>query len=218
MRALAIHGHFYQPPREDPLTGAIPNEFGAAPFGNWNERIHAECYRPNAELGNFERISFNVGPTLSSWMAGYDRSTYGAIVEQDRATVREFGVGNAIAQAYNHTILPLQSREDKVTQVAWGIADFEHHFGRKPQGLWLAETAVNTETLVVLADAGIEFTILAPWQADAPDVDTTEPYRVSLPGGRSITAFFYDRDLSGRVSFDPVMTSNADAFALHDLR
>lgn len=217
MRALAIHGHFYQPPREDPLTGAIPDEYGAAPFGNWNERIHAECYRPNAELGNFERISFNVGPTLSSWMAAYDRSTYSAIVEQDRANVREFGVGNAIAQVYNHTILPLQSREDKVTQVAWGIADFEHRFGRKPQGLWLAETAVNTETLVVLVDAGIEFTILAPWQADTSDVDTTEPYRVPLPGGRSIAVFFYDRDLSGRVSFDPAMTSNADAFALHDL-
>lgn len=217
MRALAIHGHFYQPPREDPLTGAIPNEYGAAPFGNWNERIHAECYRPNAELGNFERISFNVGPTLSSWMAGHDRSTYDAIVAQDRANVREFGVGNAIAQAFNHTILPLQSREDKVTQIAWGIADFEHRFGRKPRGLWLAETAVDTETLVVLADAGIEFTILAPWQADTPNVDTTEPYRVPLPGGRGITVFFYDRDLSGRVSFDPAMTSNADAFALHDL-
>src|SRR3712207_3476992 len=96
MRAITIHGHFYQPPREDPLTGAIPDEYGAAPFGNWNERIHAECYRPNADMGNFERISFNVGPTLSSWMAGYDSTTYRQIVEQDRANVARFGVGNAI--------------------------------------------------------------------------------------------------------------------------
>jgi hypothetical protein len=218
MRALAIHGHFYQPPREDPLTDMIPSEFGAAPFANWNERIHAECYRPNAELGNFERISFNVGPTLACWMEGYDAASYHKIVEQDRANVRRFGVGNAIAQSYNHTILPLASRADKVTQVAWGIADFEHRFGRKPQGLWLPETAVNTETLDVMADAGIEFTILAPWQAESEHIDTTEPYRVVLPNGKSIVAFFYDRDLSGRVSFDPALTSNADAFALHDLQ
>jgi hypothetical protein len=218
MRALAIHGHFYQPPREDPLTGVIPSEFGAAPFANWNERIHAECYRPNADLGNFERISFNVGPTLARWMEDYDAPAYRKIVAQDDANVRRFGVGNAIAQAYNHTILPLASRADKVTQVAWGIADFAHRFGRKPQGLWLPETAVNTETLEVMADAGIEFTILAPWQAASEHIDTTEPYRVALPHGKSIAVFFYDRDLSGRVSFDPALTSNADAFALHDLQ
>jgi hypothetical protein len=217
MRALAIHGHFYQPPREDPLTGAIPDEWGAAPFHNWNERIHAECYGPNAKLGNFERISFNVGPTLANWMIGYDPATHDRIVEQDRANVRRFGVGNGIAQAYNHTILPLASYADRVTQVAWGIADFEHRFGRKPQGLWLPETAVDSETLAVMADAGIEWTILAPWQADCDGIDTTEPYRVALPGGRTITVFFYDRELSGRVSFDPALTSNADAFALHDL-
>jgi hypothetical protein len=217
MRAIAIHGHFYQPPREDPLTGAIPSEYGAAPYQNWNERIHAECYRPNANLGNFGRISFNVGPTLSTWMASYDAETHCKIVAQDRANVERFGVGNAIAQAYNHTILPLQSYADKVTQVAWGIADFEYRFGRKPQGMWLAETGVDTETLVVMADAGIEFTVLAPWQADTDHVDTTEPYSVTLPGGRKIAVFFYDRDLSGRVSFDPALTSNADTFALRDL-
>lgn len=217
MRAIAIHGHFYQPPREDPLTGVIPYEFGAAPFANWNERIHAECYRPNADLGNFQRMSFNVGPTLFSWMEGYDPATYRQIIAQDRANVREFGAGNALAQAYNHTILPLATRADKETQIAWGIADFEHRFGRKPQGLWLAETGVDHETLEVLAEAGIEFTILAPWQADAPSVDPTEPYRVNLPAGRSITIFFYHRDLSGRVSFDPALTSNADTFALNDL-
>ena len=216
-RALCIHGHFYQPPREDPLTGAVPEEIGAAPYRNWNERIHAECYRANAELGNFERISFNVGPTLFDWMARHDAETSRRIVEQDRANVRLFGVGNAIAQAYNHAIMPLATSADKRTQVAWGIADFAHRFGRKPQGMWLPETAVDLETLTIMAEQGIAFTLLAPWQADAESIDPTEPYRVDLLGGRSITVFFYHQGLSGRVSFDPALTSNADAFALHDL-
>jgi alpha-amylase/alpha-mannosidase (GH57 family) len=216
-RALCIHGHFYQPPREDPLTGSVPREVGAAPYRNWNERIHAECYRANADLGNFERISFNVGPTLFTWMAQHDPATYRQIVDQDRANIQQFGVGNAIAQAYNHVIMPLASSADKRTQVAWGIADFAQRFGRRPQGMWLPETAVDIETLSIMADQGIEFTLLAPWQADAEAIDPTEPYRVALPGGRSIVAFFYHQGLSGRVSFDPAMTSNADAFALHDL-
>jgi alpha-amylase/alpha-mannosidase (GH57 family) len=216
-RALCIHGHFYQPPREDPLTGAVPEEIGAAPYRNWNERIHAECYRANAELGNFERISFNVGPTLFDWMAQHDPDTSRKIVEQDRANVRQFGVGNAIAQAYNHAIMPLATSADKRTQVAWGIADFTHRFGRKPQGMWLPETAVDIETLTIMAEQGITFTLLAPWQADAESIDPTEPYLVRLPGGRSIAVFFYHQGLSGRVSFDPALTSNADAFAFHDL-
>ena len=216
-RALCIHGHFYQPPREDPAIGMIPPEYGAYPYQNFNERIHAECYRPNAQLENFARISFNVGPTLLEWMQDYDRDIYARILEQDRRTVQRYGGGNAMAQAYNHTIMPLASRADKETQVTWGIADFEHRFGRKPQGMWLPETAADLETLTVLAEAGIEFTILAPWQADRAHVDPTEPYRVHLPGGRSIVVFFYHQDLSGRVSFDPAMTTNADAFVLHDL-
>ncbi len=210
--SLCVHGHFYQPPREDPLTGAIPQEAGANPHRNWNERIHAECYQPNAALGNFANMSFNFGPTLFSWMRAFDQTTYQRIITQDRTNVERYGVGNAMAQSYHHTILPLASYEDKVTQISWGIADFEHHFGRKPQGMWLPETAVDTETLSVLADHGIEFTILAPWQADATFVDTTEPYRVTLPEGRSITTFFYHQDLSGRMSFDPGMTTNADSF------
>lgn len=210
--SLCVHGHFYQPPREDPLTGTIPQEVGATPHRNWNERIHAECYRPNAALGNFARMSFNFGPTLFSWMRTFDPATYQRIIAQDRANVERYGVGNAMAQSYHHTILPLASYADKVTQISWGIADFEYHFGRRPQGMWLPETAVDTETLTVLADHGIEFTILAPWQADAPFVDTTEPYRVALPEGRSITVFFYHQDLSGQMSFDPGMTTNADAF------
>lgn len=213
LRSFSIHAHFYQPPREDPITGMVPNEIGAAPYKNWNERIQAECYRPNAEKGNFERISFNVGPTLFDWMAAYDSETYCRIVEQDRANVRRHGVGNAIAQAYNHTILPLASHADKVTQVAWGIADFKHRFGRSPQGFWLPETAADEETLAVLAAYGIEFTILAPWQADTQNLNPLEPYRVALPEGRSITVFFYHAELSSRISFDQGATSNADYFA-----
>jgi alpha-amylase/alpha-mannosidase (GH57 family) len=216
-RFFSIHAHFYQPPREDPLTGLIPHEAGSSPFSNWNERIHAECYRPNAELGNFERISFNVGPTLCAWMSSYDPDTCRKIAAQDQANVRRYGVGNAIAQAYNHTILPLASYQDKVTQVSWGIAEFKQRFGREPQGMWLPETAVDMETLSVLADQGLEFTILAPWQAEGSRLDTTEPYRVSLPHGRSITVFFYHSELSAGMSFNPGMTVNADNFALYDL-
>ncbi len=217
VRALCVHGHFYQPPRENPITGLIPNEVGADPYENWNERIHAECYRPNAELGNFERISFNIGPTLFRWIAVYDPVTYQRILAQDRSNVELFGAGNAMAQAYHHTILPLAPRRDKETQIAWGIADFEFRFGRRPEGMWLPETAVDTETLEVLAEMGIEFTILAPWQAQAEELDPTQPYWVNLPSGRRIAVFFYHAGLSGGVSFDQGMTSNAHDFVLNDV-
>ena len=216
-KAVCIHGHFYQPPREDPISGYIPNEPGAAPYNNWNERILAECYRPNAELNNFELLSFNIGPTLSSWLHYHDPETIRRIVAQDQVNHSRYGVGNALAQAYNHTILPLSSTADKVIQVYWGITDFEHRFGRKPQGFWLPETAVDYETLAVLANHGIHFTILAPWQADTDALDPTEPYLIQLPACGNVTAFFYHRELSGKVSFDPVATSNADLFALRDL-
>src|SRR5512136_168816 len=212
VRALSIHGHFYQPPREDPITGLIPQEYGAKPYRNWNERIHAECYRPNARLGNFEKISFNIGPTLHSWMCSYDPSASRLIVAQDHANVRLHGVGNAMAQAYNHTILPLASLEDKVTQIVWGIADFEFRFGHQPLGMWLPETAVDMETLNVLAESGIEYTILAPWQAEHESLDVTEPYRVALSAGKSITVFFYHQGLSTGISFNPNLTNNADEF------
>jgi alpha-amylase/alpha-mannosidase (GH57 family) len=209
---FCVHGHFYQPPREDPLTGAIGEEPGAAPYRNWNERIHAECYRPNAALNNFGRISFNAGPTLLSWMQAFDEPTYSAILAQDQMNFRQTGAGNAIAQAYNHTILPLATEQDRLTQVRWGIADFSHRFGRKPRGIWLPETAVNSGTLETLAASGLEFTILAPWQANNPQVDTTQPYQVDLPSGKSIVVFFYNQELSTRVSFDPGSTVNADLF------
>ena len=212
LRAIAIHGHFYQPPREDPISGLIPKEAGASPYGNWNERIHAECYLPNAQLGNFEKISFNIGPTLFSWMNTFDPYASRLIVAQDSANNRQNGVGNAMAQPYHHTIFPLASREDKVTQVEWGIADFEHQFGHKPMGMWLPETAVDLETLNILAEHGIEFTILAPWQAECDHLDVTEPYRVALSAGKSINIFFYHQGLSTGVSFNPHLTVNADEF------
>jgi hypothetical protein len=217
IRSLCIHGHFYQPPREDPLNSFIPQEVGAAPYQNWNERIHAECYSPNAELGNFERISFNVGPTLFEWIESFDPLTYQRILAQDRANLEKYGVGNAMAQAYNHTILPLANLTDKRTQVKWGIADFTHRFGRKPQGMWLPETAVDTETLSVLAEQGIQFTILAPSQALIEQVNTTEPYRVNLGDGKSVVVFFYNSELSSLISFVAEATTNADAFIKHHL-
>lgn len=211
-RAFCIHGHFYQPSREDPLTGRIPLEEGAAPYENWNERILDHCYAPNAVLQNYEKISFNLGPTLFNWLDMRDPHTAALIVEQDLRNVRRFGVGNAMAQPYHHTILPLASRIDKLTQVRWGIADFERRFGHRPAGMWLPETAADDETLDVLAECGIEFTILAPWQADTPQLDSTRPYRVELANGRSIAVFFYDAEISTRISFDPAATSNADSF------
>jgi hypothetical protein len=212
LNAFSIHAHFYQPPREDPLTGYIPIEPSASPYSNWNERIHNECYRPNADLRNFEHISFNIGPTLFNWMKKYDPDTCRKIVEQDHSNQKRFHLGNAIAQAYNHTILPLTSYQDKITQVYWGIADFHQHFSRLPRGLWLPETAADYETLEVLARLGIQFTILAPWQAEIPDIDPTKPYLVELPDRREISVFFYQRDLSTRISFDSLATINADQF------
>ena len=222
--AFCVHGHFYQPPREDPLTGDIPIEPGATPYRNWNERINAQCYRPNAQLGNFGHISFNVGPTLMEWLEKHDPETLNLIVSQERATLEKYGVGNGIAQAYNHTILPLASLEDKITQVRWGIAAFEYHFGHEPEGMWLPETAADDETLWVLAENGIQFTILAPWQANTDCLDASRPYRVQLngPTGRpedqhEIAVFFYNQDLSTRVSFDPGATVNADRFLLEGI-
>jgi hypothetical protein len=214
--SLCVHGHFYQPPREDPFTGKVPREFGAEPFNDFNQKIAAECYRPNADLGNFGRMSFDLGPTLASWLERHDPTTYQKIVAQERAHVAEHGHGNGLAQAYSHTILPLATKREKQIQVAWGLADFRHRFGHDPEGMWLAETAADSASLAVLADHGVQFTVLAPWQAAEP-IDPSEPYWVLLPGGRRIATFFYHGDLSGRVSFDASATIDADAFGERDL-
>ena len=181
MRYLCIHGHFYQPPRENPSLEAIELQDSAYPYHDWNERVSSECYAPNATsrildgeqrivqlVNNYSRISFNFGPTLLSWIAEKAPKVYEALREADRNSRERYsGHGNAIAQAYNHMIMPLANRRDKMTQVKWGIRDFEYRFGRPPEGMWLPETAVDTETLEVLAENGIKFTILAPRQASA---------------------------------------------------
>jgi alpha-amylase/alpha-mannosidase (GH57 family) len=209
---LCVYGHFYQPPREDPFTGQVPHESGAGQYDNFNEKITAECYRPNAMAGVFERISFDLGPTLASWLEAQHPDVHQRIVDSDRRHRERYSAGNALAQAYNHTILPLASPRDKRTQIRWGLTDFAHRFGRPAEGMWLAESAVDLETLDLVAEAGVRYTVLAPWQA-GESIDPTEPYRVPLPSGREITAFFYNGPLSGAVSFDPEATSNADAFA-----
>ncbi len=210
--AISIHGHFYQPSREDPNTGEIANEEGAQPFRNWNEKIHDDCYRPNAELGNFGRISFDLGPTLINWMLSYDPATLASIISQERANYIRYGVGNGMALPYHHTILPLAARHDKITQITWGIQDFITRFGHAPAGLWLPETAVDVDTLLLLAENGIEFTILAPWQVAESDLEPGKPYWIELPGERRLAVFIYEQDLSMRISFDSVSTSNADQF------
>ncbi|MEN4041728.1 MAG: DUF3536 domain-containing protein, partial [Anaerolineaceae bacterium] len=171
----------------------------------------------NAELGNFERISFNVGPTLFQWMAEHTPETLAMIVEQERRNYIKYGVGNGMAQAYNHTILPLARLHDKITQVRWGIADFEYRFGHKPAGMWLPETAADYETLQVLADHAIRFIILAPWQAEDQHLDVSRPYRVPLEMGKDITVFFFHQDLSMRMSFDPAISVDGDRFLLETL-
>ncbi len=176
---ICIHGHFYQPPRENPWLETIELQESAYPYHDWNERITAECYQPNTAarifdpssrisqiLNNYSKISFNFGPTLMAWLQECEPQVYAAIIEADRAGQRNFsGHGSAIAQAYNHMILPLANHRDRYTQVVWGIRDFEKRFGRKPEGMWLPETAVDLETLDILAELGIQFTILSPYQA-----------------------------------------------------
>lgn len=210
-KAFCIHGHFYQPPREDPLTGTIPVEAGAAPFSNWNERIMDDCYRPNAEAGNFGNISFNIGPTLTEWMEQNHPTVIQRTVRDDRYNIKKYSAGNAMAQPFHHSILPLASEQDKFTQVRWGIISFIHRYGRQPAGMWLPETAVDMETLEVLFTLGIRFTILAPWQAKS-EIDSRKPYLVELGQNRSMAVFFYDRELSSGISFDQRITSNADDF------
>ena len=158
---LSIHAHFYQPPRTDPFTGHIPREPDAAPYANWNERITAECYTPNAEAGNFESISFNLGATLARWLDDNAHTTYERIVASERAYSRTYGIGNGLAQPVHHTILPLARRRDKTCQVRWGIASFRHRFGHEAMGMWLPEMAVDHDTLETLVTEGVHFTILS---------------------------------------------------------
>lgn len=246
-RYLCIHGHFYQPPRENPWLEAIERQESAEPYHDWNERIAAECYLPNSAariqssdgaivgiINNYARMSFNFGPTLLSWMETHYPDNYRGILQADKASVERFGGhGSAMAQVYNHVIMPLANARDKETQILWGIRDFEHRFDRKPEGMWLAEAAVDTETLELLAENGIKFTVLAPRQAKAarpraansaqvPDagwqdvsdmkVDPKCAYECPLPSGKTIAIFFYDGPISQAIAFEGILNSG-EAFA-----
>ncbi|HET9013980.1 MAG TPA: DUF3536 domain-containing protein [Thermomicrobiaceae bacterium] len=210
-RYLCVHGHFYQPPREDPETGLVPREPGADPFHDYNEKILHECYGPNAEHGNFAWANFDVGPTLGLWIARHHPEVLARIAAGDREARARTGHGNAIVQSFHHTILPLASARDRRTELRWGIRWFEHVFGRRPLGIWLPETAVDQATLEACADEGLRFTILSPEQAAEP-VDMRFPYRVALPSGREFAVVFYEGPLSGTVSFDPFSTNSAPDF------
>jgi hypothetical protein len=205
---LAVHAHFYQPFRVDPFTGLTPDDPSAAPFRNWNERITAECYRPIAELGVPAHISWNLGATLTAYLADAAPAVLARFAELDRV-----GGGTGMGQAFHHSILPLASLADRRTEVLWGLRDFASRFGRPASAMWLPETAVDIATLGVAAEAGVTGVILAPWQADTPNVDTRQPYRVDVGGGRHVTAMFYDGELSAAVSFEPAATADADRFA-----
>jgi alpha-amylase/alpha-mannosidase (GH57 family) len=215
--ALIIHGHFYQPPRENPWTGDVEREVSAAPYHDWNERIHAECYAPNAAalvgsqiVNNYAHLSFNFGPTLLSWLERHHPATYEKIIEADKESVRaRSGHGNAIAQAYGHAILPLCNDHDRLTQVVWGLADFRHRFGREPEAMWLPETAVDDATLEVLIEQGLRYVILAPSQADRPvDAGRAYKYLHRDGSGRSIAIFFYDGPLARAIAFEQALTSS----------
>ena len=229
VRYICIHGHFYQPPRENPWLRQIEIQESAHPWHDWNTRISTECYGPNTQarildnkgwlveiINNYEHISFNFGPTLLSWLEEHDPETHQAIVQADMVSRgRRSGHGNAIAQAYNHMIMPLASSRDKITQIVWGIEDFHKRFGRDPEGMWLPETAVDLETLEILVDHGIRFTILAPGQAEtyrnSPEgqwvtvsqesIDPSRPYLCRLPNGDEIAIFFYDGPISHDIAF-----------------
>ncbi|MEW6068668.1 MAG: DUF3536 domain-containing protein [Nitrospirota bacterium] len=230
---ICIHAHFYQPPRENPWLEAIEIQDSAYPYHDWNERITAECYAPNYAsrkldgegrildiISNYSRISFNFGPTLLSWMETYSPETYQAILDSDRQSIElRSGHGNALAQIYNHIIMPLANTRDKQTQVTWGIKDFEYRFKRSPEGMWLSETAVDVETLEILSGFGIKFTILAPHQAskvrkigdnewkdvNGAQIDPTRAYLCRLPSGREINIFFYDGPISHAVAFEDLL-------------
>ncbi|MDP4174900.1 MAG: DUF3536 domain-containing protein [Bacteroidota bacterium] len=238
-RFICIHGHFYQPPRENPWLEEVEVQDSAYPYRDWNDRINAECYSPNTAariqsgegkvldiLNNYTKMSFNFGPTLLSWMKDHAPDTYQSILQADIESRELYsGHGSAIAQVYNHMIMPLSNTRDKRTQVVWGIEDFKSRFGRDPEGMWLAETAVDNETLEVLAENGIKFTILAPRQAarvkaiesdnewtDVSDasIDPKMAYLCKLPSGRSINLFFYDGPISQELAFGDLLKDGAN--------
>lgn len=233
-RYVCVHGHFYQPPRENPWLEDVELQDSAYPYHDWNERITAECYEPNTAsrimdgdwivkiVNNYANISFNFGPTLLDWMETNEPDVYRAVIDADKESQRKFsGHGSALAQAYNHMIMPLACKHDKKTQVIWGVRDFEHRFGRKPEAMWLPETAVDLETLSIMQEQMLSFTILAPHQArrvreigaatweEIGDngIDPSRAYLVRLPSDKTFTVFFYDGPISRAVAFETLLSS-----------
>ena len=233
-RYICIHGHFYQPPRENPWLEAIELQDSAYPYHDWNERITAECYAANGAsrildqddtivniANNYSQISFNFGPTLLSWLEQHAAPVYAAILQAERDSRERFSThGSALAQAYNHMILPLANRRDKQTQIRWGLRDFEHRFGRRAEGMWLPETAVDLESLDLLAESGVRFTILSPYQAHrvralggrrhwrdvgGGRIDPSMAYELRLASGRTLALFFYDGPISQAVAFERLL-------------
>ncbi|HYA48111.1 MAG TPA: DUF3536 domain-containing protein, partial [Burkholderiales bacterium] len=239
-RFVCIHGHFYQPPRENAWLEEVEVQDSAAPYHDWNERVTAECYAPNAAarildaedrivdiVNNYAAISFDAGPTLLAWMEKASPEAYRAILDADRQSRQRFrGHGSAMAQAYSHLIMPLAGSRDKRTQVVWGMADFEARFRRKPEGMWLPETAVDLESLDIMAERGIRFTVLSPYQAhrvreigsskwedvSGGCIDPKMPYLCRLPSGRTIALFFYDGPIAHDVAFGDLL-QNGERFA-----
>lgn len=240
-RFICIHGHFYQPPRENPWLEDIELQDSAYPFHDWNERISEECYKANAAsrildeegdivqiTNNYSKINFNFGPTLLSWMEKHQPEIYQDILDADKTSQKNFNShGSAIAQIYNHLIMPLANQRDKYTQAYWGIKDFQLRFGRDPEGMWLPETAVDYATLEILAELGIKYTILAPHQAasirkigtedpwqEVPNggIDFKQVYLCPLPSGKTINLFFYNGPLANEVSFGDLL-NNGEKFA-----
>jgi len=244
---VTVHGHFYQPPRENPWTGVVESQESAMPNHDWNERIAEQCYSPNGVsrilspnghietiVNNYSYMSFNFGPTLMNWIRIKRPDIYNLVRKGDVLSAERFdGHGNAMAQVYNHIIMPLASEKDKLTQIRWGIRDFEFHFNRKPEGMWLAETAINMDTVVALIKEGIKFTVLSPKQADSfrilsarenedwincssGNIDTTRPYRIiprDINGKRicngHLDVFFYNASLSTAISFEHLLKSGS---------
>jgi alpha-amylase/alpha-mannosidase (GH57 family) len=237
---IILHGHFYQPPRENPLTGIIPKQLSAEPYLDWNERILNSCYAANINAryldgsgqvisitNNFEHISFNFGPTLLSWMEENHKDIHDQIIEADKRSFQKLGHGNAIAQGFNHTILPLDNLDDARIQIRWGIQDFQSRFERMPEGMWLPETAINPNVIDLLSEEGIKFVILSPWQCKAVEDENgntidlngkpapyDRAYILTGTNGKTISAFFYHPHLAENISFGHLLR-DADAFYSH---
>ena len=236
---LILHGHFYQPPRENPRTGIIGKQLSASPYPDWNERIYSDCYNANVHsrylsgvrriismTNNYEYISFNFGPTLLSWLEREHPDTYALILEADKKSFERLGHGNAMAQSFNHTILPLCTEEEARAQIVWGLKDFSLRFGREAEGMWLPETGINPMTIDLLSEYGLKFVILSPWQCKSVEDESGKmtdlngksapygkPFILTGAKGNTISAFFYHPSLAEGISFGHLLRDADNLYA-----